>query len=405
MVGYRVDDGELSDTATVRVTVQPCSAAQPQAPNLFLQTGYRQPIFIDLTTVAANGEIVSVGAPLSAASGVYTPPAGENGNVTFNYVVRNSCRLQAVGEVTIDVNQDPVGAAYSASIGRTQTVTIPVTALASDSEPLTIGALEGAPSWIAVIDDGQSVLVDPRGASGAAHMVAVIVDPGGLQARVPMSIQLANQSPVANFDQFRSNGGTLTIDVLANDFDPDGDQIALQSVPATIRFPNGVDVAVVRQPGDLLRIDPGQAVGTTSFGYTIVDSLGMVSQTANVTITINSPPTAPDIDVLMTAGSTTDVVVNASDPDGEDITLALIDDPSPLTITINGLTLTIRAPLEAASTTHEVDYQVTDESGATAIGTLGITVAEPTTTTSTTTTSTTTTSTTTTTTTTNPVLG
>jgi len=385
-----IDDGEFTDTATATVTVRPCQQSAPLAPDVFLQTGYQQPIFVDLTTVAGNGEVVAVDPPLSAPSGVYTPPAGENGNITFSYTVRNSCRLQAVGQVTIDVNQDPIGSAYTASIGRTQPITIPISVLASDQEPLTIGALEGAPAWIAIIDAGRSVLVDPRGASGSVDLIAVIVDPGGLQVRVPISIDLVNLAPVALDDEVRIEVDSVTFAPLQNDSDPDGDAIALQSVPQTIVFSNGVEVPVIRLSGDRLSVFAGAARGTASFDYTIVDSLGLVSQPATVTITINSPPSAPDVQVLLAAGTSTMTAVNASDPDGEPLTLTIDDDPSPLTIDVNGLVLTITAPLAAASTTYDLDYTVTDDSGGSATGSLLITVTEPTSTTSTTTTTTTT---------------
>ena len=163
-VRYLVDDGELTDTASVFVTVLPCRQSAPSAPNVFFQTGYQQPIFVDLTTVAVNGEIVAVDLPLGAASGVYTPPPGENGNVSFSYTVRNACRLEVVGEVTIDVNQDPIGSAYTASIGRTQPITIPINVLASDDEPLTIGRSRGAHRVDGDRRHRSSILVDPAGA-------------------------------------------------------------------------------------------------------------------------------------------------------------------------------------------------------------------------------------------------
>src|SRR5690606_4814852 len=176
VIGYRIDDGRgESATATVRINVLPCAVAPPEAPDLFFPTGYMQAIGIDLTAHARNGDIVEVGPPLGVAAGVYTPPAGENGNVTFNYVVRNACRIQRVGTVVIDVNQDPVGSAYSARIGRIDPVSIPVTALASDGpgEPLVISGLEGAPAWVTV-PDPQTLRVNPAGRSGTVSFVAIV---------------------------------------------------------------------------------------------------------------------------------------------------------------------------------------------------------------------------------------
>ncbi len=238
-VEYSISDGALSDSATVLISVVPCVSAPPDAPDVFLQTGYQQPIFVDLFAYARNGEIVQVGAPLGVPSGVYTPPAGENGNVSFTYVVRNACDVEDVGRVTIDVNQDPIGSPYLAQIGRTQQTVIPVSALASDAEPLAIIALEGAPSWVTVVDESRAILVDPAGRTGRVDLVAVVSDPGGLQVRVPVTIELVNLAPVANPDFIRADSGPVTFAPLANDTDPDGDTVALQSVPDTLTFPNG----------------------------------------------------------------------------------------------------------------------------------------------------------------------
>ena len=109
VINYQVSDGELTDTAILRITVRPCTESTPVAKDGFLATGYQQPITVDLSAFGSNGTIVDVQAPAGYVNGIYTPPAGENGNVSISYSVVNSCRLRASGRVTIDVNQDPTG--------------------------------------------------------------------------------------------------------------------------------------------------------------------------------------------------------------------------------------------------------------------------------------------------------
>jgi hypothetical protein len=383
VIVYTIDDGALSASATVSISVLPCASAPPEARDVALVTGYQQPIFIDLHAYASNGEIVQVGPPLGAASGIYTPPPGENGNVSFTYVVRNGCNVEDVGTVTIDVNQDPIGSPYVATMGRTQQLVIPVSSLASDAEPLVISALEGGPEWVTVVDEGRAILVDPSGRAGRADVVAVISDPGGLVVRVPVTIELINQPPVAAPDSVRADTGPVTFDPLANDSDPDGDSIALQSVPATLTFPNGVVGTIQRLGDDQLRIDPNGGLGSATFMYNIVDQHGLVSADTTVTVIVNSPPSAAQLDVVMAADSSVTVAVNASDPDGDPLVLQILDDPSPLVITVNGLTLTIRAPAEAAHTNYDLRYTVTDPLGATATEFIRIAVSEAVTTTTT----------------------
>jgi hypothetical protein len=386
-VGYTIDDGDLRASATVTITVLPCVAAPPDAPDVFLQTGYQQPVFVDVNRYARNGTVVEVTPPLGA-NNVYTPPAGENGVVSFTYVVRNSCDVEDVGTVTVDVNQDPIGASYVAQIGRTQQFVIPVSALASDAEPLTIVALELAPEWVTLFDQSRSILVDPAGRIGRADFVAVIADPGGLQVRVPVSIELVNLAPTANPDVVRADTGQVTFQPLANDSDPDGDTIALQSVPDTLTFANGEVGSIQRLPDDSLSIHPGKGTGTATFAYSVVDQFGLVSPETTVTVIVNSPPTAPAVDVVMAAGTTVTVVVDAVDPDGDALVLTIDDDPTPLTVGVEGLTLTITAPLEAARTDFALRYTVTDPLGASATEFIQISVGDPEPTTTTTTTTT-----------------
>ena len=379
-VGYTVDDGEARVNGIVTITILPCVAAPPDAPDVFLQTGYQQPVFVDVNRYAKNGSVVQV-TPALGADNVYTPPAGENGVVSFTYVVRNSCDVEDVGTVTVDVNQDPIGAAYATQIGRTQQFVIPVTALASDTEPLVIVSLTQAPDWITLADAGRSIVVNPAGRIGRADFSALISDPGGLQVTVPVSVELVNLAPIANPDVVRADSGHVTFQPLANDSDPDGDPIALQSVPDTLTFANGEVGSIQRNADNSLDIRPGKGAGMATFSYSVVDQFGLVSAETTVTVIVNSPPTAPTVDIVMPAGSTVTTVVGAGDPDGDPLVLTIDDDPVPLTIVVDGLTLTIIAPIEAANTNFALRYTVTDPLGASASGFIQIAVGDPDTTT------------------------
>lgn len=378
-IGYSVSDGEDTANALVRITVLPCSAAPPSAPDLALRTGYMQPIAIDLNEVAANGQIVDVGAPLGAPSGVYTPPAGENGNISFSYTVRNSCRIQDTGVVVIDVNQDPIGTAREYPLGRNATLSIPVDSLASDTEPLTITEIPGAPEWITIAGGGTSIAVVPGGRAGRADFTATVADPGGLSVSVPISITLVNLEPIANPDTFQGTNAALILDVLTNDSDPDPlDTIALQAVPATVTFANGVTVPLEVVGGDRIRLVPGAASGVATFTYTIVDSQGLPSQPATVTVSVNSPPNAPTVDITVIAdGTPQQFPVPATDPDGQQLVLEVLDQPAQLQITVDGPNVVIVANNGAADNTYAVAYRVTDPVGASAQGVLNIRVVRP----------------------------
>ncbi len=62
-ITYQVSDGELTDTAALRINVRPCAESSPVANDGFLQTGYRQPIAVDLQCVRLERDVRRRGRP------------------------------------------------------------------------------------------------------------------------------------------------------------------------------------------------------------------------------------------------------------------------------------------------------------------------------------------------------
>jgi hypothetical protein len=376
-VVYEVSDGEDTAQATLTVRVLACAAATPVAPNVALATGYQQPIAIDLRNYARNGTVVDVSAPLSAVSGVVTPPPGENGNITITYAVVNACAARATGAVTIDVNQDPVARPLDVQIGRFEQRSIPVSDLASDSEPLRIDTLGGAPDWVRVVG-GTSLDLDPDGVPAGTSVFDVVVqDPGGLRATVVLTVAVIDLPPVAAPDLVDATDGPVTFDPLANDVDPDGGAISIQAIPTSAPFDAGGVASISVLGGDRVRIDPGDGVGVATFTYTIVDDGGQVSAPATVTVRVNRPPVVTPVDVTVAAGTATDVPVVASDPDGDPLVLTVPDAPAGLGLAVDGSILRITAPAVDADTTYAFTVVVTDPRGASASASARVTVTAP----------------------------
>ncbi len=392
LLTYQVSDGELTDTATVRIEVRPCAESTPVANDGFLQTGYRQPIAVDLAAFGSNGAIVDVVGPPGYAGGVYTPPEGENGNVVIRYAVVNSCRLRASGQVTIDVNQEPVASPRSFEVTRGTQVIVPVTDLATDAETLTITSIAGAPSWV-VNESNRLVVQAPSGTTpGSTSFTATVADPGGLTTATNVTITVRNRLPVAAPDTIDvSDGEPATLDLVTNDSDPDSsDALTISELPATpsfsITFPNGETGTVVVQPDNRsVRVDPGDGRGSTTFSYRVRDEDGGVSAAAIVTVNapkLNQAPTATDQSVSVTVGTTAVVDLHAADPDGPPPTIveATFSDPSEVVTDRSDLSLSILATTPG---TFEVSYQVTDGEANSPIATVTIVAATPTTTTTT----------------------
>ncbi len=388
VIGYSVSDGELDATAFVRVNVQPCSAGAPVAPDLTLATGYQQPIAIDLTAVARNGTVINVGAPLNAPSGVYTPPAGENGIVSFSYSVRNTCGIVATGNVSIDVNQVPLARPTTVQMGRNDVLDLPVTSLASDAEALVITSITGGAGAVEVIDSQRALRITPAGRSGTITVDILIADPGGLETGVTLTIELINQTPLARADSAAITNLPITLNVLANDLDPDGDSLTVTATPATITFSNGGTGTVEVLPDQSVVVNPGSGAGSATFTYVAVDVVGAASTPAEVTVSANASPSAPLVEVTIPLHDTVVVPVPATDPDNDPLTLAVTPTEG-LVMVVDGLNVSITADLPPPGSTIDVPYTVTDPGGRTATNVIRVTIDQPTPTTTTTTTTTT----------------
>ncbi|BAN04228.1 Ig-like domain-containing protein [Ilumatobacter coccineus] len=395
IVNYQVSDGELTDTASLRISIASCAQSAPTAGDAFLETGYQQPIAINLANYASNGTVTEVNGPPTYQNGTYTPPAGTNGNITITYAVVNDCRQRATGTITVDVNQDPVGQNQSVTLGRGEVREIPVGAIASDDEGLIISGSSGAPGWVTTGPDRVVIAPTQAVADGAYSWSVTVTDPGGLTATVGLTAVVTNEGPRAEPDTIDVSGGAATVDIVANDSDPDGPNSALrvQSVPSSITFTNGSTGTVALQPdGRSIRVTPGSGRGQATFQYTIVDGSGALSAAATVTVNgqaVNRPPVAIDKTVSVLVGIPTPILLEANDPDGDSFTVENLNDPSGMVVLGPiGLIIDVLA-LEVG--TFNVTFNVVDSHGAVSgTATVTINASFPLVTTTTTTTTTTT---------------
>ncbi len=383
VVAYEISDGEFTDSAILRIVVRPCSESTPVALDGFLNTGYQQPIAVDLGAYGSGGTIVDVQAPAGYVNGVYLPPAGENGNVSIVYSVVNRCRLGATGRVTIDVNQDPTVRPTTVEVTRGEQRSLPVSDLASDAEPLTISGSQGAPAWVVV--DAQQVVIAPTidVAPGSYAWTVRVADPGGLSATVTVTAVVANRAPTAVDDTVDvSNATPASFQIVGNDTDADGpaagETLVIHSISSTsIVFTNGETGSVSVGPaGRTVRIDPAGGLGTATFTYTVRDADGGLSLPATVTVVgprLNTVPVARDQSVAVSVGESRTLDLDVSDADGDALTVVDLADPNGVVSGQSALTITILATNPGTSA---VTYRVTDGVGISQVATVTI-VATP----------------------------
>ena len=200
-------------------------------------------------------------------------------------------------------------------------------------------------------------------------------------ATISVTVTGENDTPDAVDDNVSVDEDTpLTVDVLANDSDPDGDVLTVSSVSD----PAGGTTTV--NPDGTVTYTPDQDFsGTDTFTYTVTDPSG-ATDTATVTVTVNpvnDPPVAADDAGNVNSDATTiiDVLANDTDVDGDTLTVTSVQDPAGGTVTINpGGTITYNPNgafdnLGTGQTAVETfTYTVADASGATDTATVSVTI-------------------------------
>ncbi len=199
---------------------------------------------------------------------------------------------------------------------------------------------------------------------------------GGQQsANVTVNVAPENLPPVAVNDSASANAGVgVSINVLANDSDPEGDALSVVSVGQP-----GNGSALISGGVVIYTADAGFS-GTDTFSYTIEDTAGnQASAQVTVTVTAGSPPVAVD-DVFMIDMNMLgvfDVLANDSDPDGDPITLdSIVSPPSNGTISINADGTVSYGPEFQFFGSDEFVYSISDSFGNTATATVSIWVGD-----------------------------
>ena len=328
-------------------------------------------------SVDGSGLLGSVSIATNGLSVVYRPStafqglnAGQTTTETFTYTMADSAGAQSTATATVTingVNDAPFATADSILVSANQGPMI-IDVLSNDTD-VDVGDTRsvisvsgaGTPGWmeliliygvgvgiwhpgtpailgtVATAPDHQSIVYATNGAFaglGAGEtaletITYVMTDGHGAQSSGVVSVTVTgvNDGPVANADSISiaKNAGPTTIDVLANDSDPDThDSKRVLSVDTTGTL-GSVTIAadghsVVYTVGTAYQgLAPG-ATATDTFTYTIVDNAGAQSQ-ATVTVTISgtntAPQAAPDTASVNENGAPLAINVLANDVDAD----------------------------------------------------------------------------------------
>lgn len=401
--GYTLSDGiGGTASATIHVSVHPMSQNSPPTQNRMGTVLVEQGATVSYNVLADwidpdGDDIYLASATATSDDTVHFTP---DGTVTFNAVGRNlgvktvdvvvsDGRASARGTLQFDVRAagttKPIANPDLATATTGQTIT--VTPLAIDQSP------SGAPLTLAKVNDVAGTTITPNLAQGTFDFVApkagtyrvpYIVSDGPNTANGIVRVDVTDpdpsaRAPIAVPDTVMLRTGQDALaDVLANDTDPLGGVLVLQS----ISIPQGVGVTVAVINHDLLRVTDTPGISTpVALTYTV--SNGHASAQSQLVVmpvpppaTLQPPVTVPQKAVVRTGDIVTLPVLDHDfSPSGSPLTLdqKLV---APVPPASDGLLFVSQGSLrfQAGSTPKTVNatYQVSDAQGQTTAGYVSI---------------------------------
>jgi hypothetical protein len=252
--------------------------------------------------------------------------------------------------------------------------------LANDSDPdgdaLAVTALSTPANGTVLKNaDGSVTYTAKSGFVGTDTFTYQATDGAANSNTATVTVQvtaLTNSAPVAKNDTATTNKGVpVTIAVLANDTDPDGDLLSVKS------FSQPANGSVSVNASGVFTYTPKAGfAGTDTFTYVVSDGT-TTSNTATVTIqVVNRPPVAVNDTASTSKGTTVriPVLANDSDPDGDALTVVGLTQPVNGTLTLNPDGTVSYTPKKGFTGTDSFTYKASDGTTTSNTATVTITV-------------------------------
>ncbi|MDS1993297.1 tandem-95 repeat protein [Vibrio parahaemolyticus] len=320
-ITYTVTDGALTDQATVKVTVNAVNDTPVVESNIADQTLAEDftPYTIDLNTAFSDvdnvdGELtfsVSGNSNIQVAivNGIatITPTADWNGSEALTFTATDPSG-ESVSQ-TVNFTVAPVAdiVADKATVVEDTPTIIKVLGndtFEGDDQVVSLDTNNGPANGTVSVNPDGSVTYTPNDNYHGADSFTYIVTSGGVSesTTVEVNVTPVNDAPVAKDDIATTQEDTaVTIDVLPNDTDVDGDKLSIES--ASVPKEQGT-VEVVN--GKLVFTPAENFNGDAEITYTVTD--GQLTDEAKVTVTVNPVNDAPTIKVDAVESITEDAV-------------------------------------------------------------------------------------------------
>lgn len=398
-----VDDSGLTDTARISVWVE-AVAETLQAPIAVDDQATTASVALPIDVVANDldpngGELTIDGFSQPSDGGTvvqlgptalqFTPVKVLTGstNVSFSYTVRNAANLTAEATVTVSVTP-PTGSGPVAKDDTKQAYpgdVVTVAPLANDRHPDGLPIDFAAPPTVRVgrvtVNPDRTLAFTPPNADPATYTIDyTIQDPNLRRSSATITITVVprpdtNRPPIVTNDVVQTSFDTpISVDVLANDEDPDGDAMRLES------FSQPSSGTTARQGNKVSYTPSPSTTGVVTFTYVAADEGGR-SATGSVTVLVAERPTVAPIanddfsSLIVGTTATISPLANDVDPDGTGggLTITGLSAPSGggVTATLSGNQVRL-AGVSVGS--YTMRYTITDPDGVTATGTISVAV-------------------------------
>jgi hypothetical protein len=403
-VSIQVSDGQKSTNGQFIVDVKAPGSATPIGTPDFGSTFVNQPVQISplANDLSPSGAALALGKVTALDSGVsFTTDADHEtvsvtgqqpGTYYLQYVVAAGTETSK-GLIRVDIAKAP-----TSPVGPTAVKDI---AYVRPNQPVTLSVLDNDVSPSGAVLGIQSVTIPDTASRLSVQVLGAakikITAPSGMTAPVEFEYTISDgtrtsttgvsviplpelahhQAPIAVDDAAKARVSDIaSVQVLANDYHPDGAQIHLD--PNLVQANVGNGYAFVT--GDQVRLQAPTTPGQYAVTYRIYDDFGE-SATAKVIFTVlprdaknNAAPIPQDVTARVFQGATlkVDVPLDGIDPDGDSVTLVGVGAGTLGQVAdVTPTSFSYQAYGDKAGT-DTFSYQVRDTFGTTATGHISI---------------------------------
>lgn len=340
-------------------------------------------LVVSAVTQGAKGSVVINNSPsLNGKYVIYTPNANANGGDSFIYTVsdgRGGTSTATVSMTITPVNDVPKAFDDAVTTPEDTPLTFDprINDTDADGDTLTITSASDPNRGSTVVNaDGTVTYTPDANLSGADSFLYSISDGHGgtWSAIVSVTVTPVNDAPDARNDLPLTNEDTpITINVLSNDVDADGNTLTVTSLTQPAK-----GTAVLNANNTITYTPNLNTNGSDSFTYTISDGNGG-SDTATVNVTVspvNDPPVAVADSATVAEEGTVTVAVAANDTDPENSTLTVttVTQGAHGTVTLLAGNQVRYQPAVNYAGPDTFTYTIRDPGNLTSVGTVSVTV-------------------------------